>query len=584
MIPASVIEDLKYRNSIEDVISSYVNLTRSGSNLKGLCPFHSEKTPSFTVYTGDSHFYCFGCGAGGDVISFIMRIENLDYRGALEFLAARCGIALPDDDGYANEGVSRSRILEMNLCAAKFFRNTLYSSEGRAGMEYFEKRALSGATIKHFGLGYAPNSYDALKKHLRSAGFTDEEMVAGYLCQRSRKNEKNTYDCFRNRVMFPIIDTTGNIVAFGGRVLDDSKPKYLNSADTPAFKKSRHLFALNYARKHTENGFILCEGYMDVIALHAAGFENAVATLGTAITPDHARIMKKYTDKVIISYDSDEAGQKAADKALRLLGEAGVDAKVLTIPGAKDPDEYIKAYGPARFAEVLQGSRSGFEHKIANITSKYDINTADGKAKAARELCYAIADIPSRVEQDIYCQRVASLLSVDISGVKSEVAGMIRRANAKRKKEQHSEVVRITSGIGDRVDPDFAKAPGNVKLECALIGMMLLRPEYIKLARDGGLLGEECFSSDLNRRLYRAVTETDDFDFGMLSETFTQDEVSRAAKMIADRKKLSDSPQIFADYARSLREMSEKLKEKSGGDDLRSIIERRRKENEKYSK
>jgi len=237
MIPANVIEDLKFRNNIEDVISSYITLSRSGSNLKGLCPFHSEKTPSFTVYSGDGHFYCFGCGAGGDVISFVMRMENLDYRAALDFLAARCGITLPEEGERERGGVSRSRVLEMNREAAKFFHHMLMKSEeGAVGREYFAKRKLSGATIKHFGLGYAPNSYDSLKKHLREKGFTDEEMVAGYLCQRSRKNEKNTYDCFRGRVMFPIIDVSGNVVAFGGRVLDDSQPKYLNSSDTPALK------------------------------------------------------------------------------------------------------------------------------------------------------------------------------------------------------------------------------------------------------------------------------------------------------------------------------------------------------------
>ena len=582
MIPASVIEDIKYRNSIEDVISSYVNLTRSGANLKGLCPFHSEKTPSFTVYTGDGHFYCFGCGAGGDVISFIMRIENLDYRGALEFLARRCGITLPEDDGGREKGgVSRNRVLEMNLCAAKFFRNVLFSPEGQAGQEYFAKRQLSGATIKHFGLGYAPNSYDALKKHLHSQGFTDEEMVAGYLCQRSKKNEKNTYDCFRNRVMFPIIDTAGNIVAFGGRVLDDSKPKYLNSSDTPAFRKSRHLFALNYAKNHTEDGFILCEGYMDVIALHAAGFENAVATLGTAITADHARIMKKYTDKVTISYDSDDAGQKAADKALRLLGEAGIEARVLTIPGAKDPDEYIKSYGREKFAEVLRGSRSGFEHKIHKVLAKYDLNdlnNADIKARAARELCYAIADTESKVERDIYCQRIASVLNVDISSIKSEVTGILRHEAAKRKKERHTQVVRITSGSGDRVDPDFVKAPGNVRLEGAVIGMLLLHKEYIAFSKDKSILSPEMFTSELNRRLYEKITGTPDFDFGMLSEDFTQDEVSRAAKMMSDRKGLSNSKEVFTDCAVKLREMTEKLKEKQDGADLRDIIERRRKE------
>ena len=293
MIPASVIEDLKFRNNIEDVIGAYVPLKRAGSNLKACCPFHSEKTPSFTVYTGEGgHFYCFGCGAGGDVISFIMRIENLDYVPALHFLADRCGMTLPEDDVRPG-GVTRTRVLEMNLAAARFFRERLSGPEGAQGRAYLSGRGLSGGVIKRFGLGFAPDSFHALRDHLRSAGYTDEEMAEGYLCQRSRKDAKNLYDCFRGRVMFPIIDVAGNVIAFGGRVLGDGQPKYLNSGDTPAFKKSKNLFALNYAKNYASKGLILCEGYMDVISLHAAGFQNAVATLGTAITPEQARLMKK---------------------------------------------------------------------------------------------------------------------------------------------------------------------------------------------------------------------------------------------------------------------------------------------------
>lgn len=580
MIPQNIIEDLKYRNSIEDVISSYVTLKRSGANLKGLCPFHSEKTPSFTVFSGDGHFFCFGCGAGGDVISFIMRIENLDYRSALEFLAQRSGITLPDDDrSDAPTGPTRSRIFEMNLAAARYFRETLFSNAGTPGREYFAKRQLSGAVIKRFGLGFAPNSFDALKKFLGDSGFTEEEMVAGYLCQRSQKNPKNTYDCFRNRVMFPIIDVAGNVIAFGGRVLDDSVPKYLNSSDTPAFKKSRNLFALNFARNHTENGLILCEGYMDVIALHAAGFENAVATLGTAITPDQARIMKKYTDKVTISYDSDDAGQRAADKALRLLGEAGIEARVLVIPGAKDPDEYIKTYGAKRFSEILKSSRAGFDHKISKIISKYDTSTADGKMRAAKELCYAIAEIPSKVERDIYSQSAAKALELDVQSIKSDVAAIIKRNTQKARKELHSEVVRTTSGIGDRIDPDFAKEPTSIKLERAVLGMMMQYPEFIKLCCDKNLLCEEMFFSELNRRFYIKISEhPDDFDFSMLSESFTQDEVSRAMKMITDRRKLTNSKEVFLGSITDLKKKSERLKSKTATDDLSALIERRRQE------
>ena len=584
MIPANIIEDLKFRNSIEDVISSYINLTRSGANLKGLCPFHSEKTPSFTVYTGDGHFYCYGCGAGGDVISFIMRIENLDYTSALEFLAKRAGVTLPEDDTRRSEGVTRSRVLEMNLEAARFFRSILFSKEGESGRAYFEKRRLSGATIKHFGLGYAPNSFDALKRHLKSKGFTDEETVAGYLCQRSRKNEERTYDCFRNRVMFPIIDTAGNVVAFGGRVLDDSQPKYLNSSDTPAFKKSRNLFALNYARKNTENGFILCEGYMDVIALHAAGFENAVATLGTAITPEQARIMKKYTDKVAISYDSDQAGQKAADKAIRLLSEVGIDARVISIPGAKDPDEYINNYGAVKFKDVLSASQTGFDYKVSKVLAKYNTDDPTEKARAVRDICFEIAKVYSKVERDIYIQSIAKRMELDRKAVAADVEGIIRRMNNERKKTERTELLRETSGLSNRVDPDQAKNKRASVIERTIVGLLLIRPEYAKLIHGENAVSAEEFTSEFCGEIFKAVTEAfrdGGFDFGMLSEFFTQEQVSEAEKIANERRKVSSNGEdVFTEALKRLREENEKRKTKEQGHmDLNALLENKRKNN-----
>ncbi len=314
-ITRNIIEEIIQRNDISDVVGSYVKLQRAGSNSKGLCPFHSEKTPSFTVFPATASFYCFGCGAGGDVITFIMKAENLDYPGAVEFLANRAGIRIPVvNDITQREEIPRKRVYEINLEAAKFFRKCLNDpSIGGEGLRYLtEVRRLSQTTIKHFGLGFAPNSFSMLRDYMRSLGYTYEELKECYLLGKNETTGKY-HDLFRNRVMFPIIDTSGNIIAFGGRVMDDSKPKYLNSSDTPGFKKSRNLFALNIAKGFCSESMILCEGYMDVIALHAAGFENAVATLGTAITSEQARIMARYTKKVIISYDSDEAGQKAAD-------------------------------------------------------------------------------------------------------------------------------------------------------------------------------------------------------------------------------------------------------------------------------
>ena len=355
MIPRETIDEVLLRNDIESVIGSYVSLKRAGSNLKGLCPFHSEKTPSFTVYPQDNSFYCFGCGVGGNAITFISRIEHLDYVDAIEHLAKRAGITVVNTDTRVQKekAFDKKRILSMNTDAAKYYHAMLFSDtpEAKEALSYLtEKRRLSIATIKHFGLGFALNSFDTFSRYMRAKGYTYDEMVAGFLCGKSEKG--TYYDAFRNRVMFPIIDVTGGVIAFGGRVMDDSKPKYKNSSDTPVYKKSRQLFALNFARHTCADALILCEGYMDVIALHAAGITNAVATLGTAITSEQARVMSRYTKKVIISYDSDEAGQKAAARAIQLLSEVGLDVAILKVPGSKDPDEYIKTYGADKFREV----------------------------------------------------------------------------------------------------------------------------------------------------------------------------------------------------------------------------------------
>ncbi len=577
MIPQSVIEELKYRCPIDEVISSYVTLKRAGSNLNGLCPFHSEKTPSFTVFPATSSFYCFGCGAGGDVISFIMRSENLSYREALEFLAKRAGIALPDDDVKRGPTVSRQRIYDMNVSAAKFFRSALYDENvGGIARAYIAKRGLSEAIVKRFGLGYADGDYHSLYNHLRREGYTDEEMEQGFLCRRSDKSN-TLFDLFRNRLMFPIIDSAGRVIAFGGRVLDDSKPKYLNSSDTPVFNKKRNLFALNYAKNSCAEQMILCEGYMDVIALHEAGFENAVATLGTAITPDQARLLAKHTKKVIISYDNDEAGQNAAEKAFRLIGEVGLDTRLLRVEGAKDPDEYIRKYGREKFREMLEGSRTRFEYTVARILSEHDINIDSEKIKAANRICGYISSIHSSVERDIYCAKAAEILSLDAESIKRDVNRTIKKRINEAKRTEHDALVRTTSGLSDRVNPDYAKKPRAGRLEEHVLGLILLHPEYTVLPVDGEAPSEGDFFSALAKRLFSTVADAfsdGGFDFGQLSEDFTQEEVSRAMKMRLSREELSDNgPAVFAEELRGLRrEMKADVE-----DDFAAVIARRQK-------
>lgn len=563
-----------------DVISSYVTLKRAGTNLHGLCPFHSERSPSFTVFTnGDPHFYCFGCGAGGDVISFVMRMENLDYRAALEFLAKRAGVALPDDERDTERGVGRKRILEMNLCAARFFRDCLQDEKiGAPCREYIEKRKLSSAVTRRFGLGYAPASFSALRDHLHKNGFTEEEMVVGYCCGKSQKG--NVYDLFRGRMMFPIIDVSGNIVAFGGRVLDDSKPKYLNTSDTPAFKKSRNLFALNFAKSNAAERLILCEGYMDVISLHQAGFENAVATLGTAITPDHARIIRKYTSNVVLAYDGDGAGQNATNKALRILADAGVDARVIKFEGAKDPDEYIKTFGVDKFARLLDESRTRFDFKLQNILAAHDISVAEEKIKAAAAICAEISHVYSGVEREIYTEKAAKVLGVDVKSLKDDVNAAIRQRARKEKKERPGELYRSGMGISDRVNPDYARVPKAARCEEIVLGLVLLKREFLARSVNGTPLCADDFSTSLNRRLFEAIQDGEEaggFDIGMLSESFTQDEVSRAVHMLTERQKLSENgPSVFDTNLTALRQEIERIRTADVADDFESFIKKKR--------
>ena len=433
----------------------------------------------------------------------------------------------------------------MNVDAAKYFNKCLFSDnpDAKAALAYFtDKRGLSVATIKHFGLGYAPNSFDAFSKYMLARGYTYEELVAGFLCGKSDKGRY--YDAFRNRIMFPIIDVSGNVIAFGGRVMDDSKPKYKNSSDTPVFKKSRNLFALNFARHTCSESMILCEGYMDVIAMHAAGFENAVATLGTAITSEQARLMSRYTKKVIISYDADEAGQKAAMRAIKLLSEVGLDVTILKVPGAKDPDEYIKNYGADKFRALLIESKTKFDYNLENILSKYDINVSQQKIKALHESEKLISETYSSAERDIYIQTISKIFDVDSKSIKSDVDRIISRAAFVRKKEEAQKVKQDAIGYSDRVNPDFVKAPAVAKNEEALLGLLLLYPEHRKKVFEEQLVSDDDFFTELNRRVFdylrEAYFEREDSHTDM-NEFFSADETGRITRMKLSRMGLTEN-------------------------------------------
>ncbi|MBR3716187.1 MAG: DNA primase, partial [Clostridia bacterium] len=578
-----LVEEIRSRNDIVELIGSYVNLKRAGSNFGGLCPYHSEKTPSFTVFPATKSFYCFGCGAGGDAITFVMRTENLDYRAAIEVLAHRAGITIPEDDSHTEDTVPRKRIYEMNLAAAKFFRNCLFDDKyGKEALAYLhEERKLSMATIKHFGLGFSPDNAWMLTNHMKKLGFTDDELVTGFLCGKSR-NSGRTYDYFRNRVIFPIIDTAGNIVAFGGRVMDDSKPKYLNTSDTPAFKKSRHLFALNFAKKYSEEQMLLCEGYMDVIALHAAGFENAVATLGTAITAEQARIFAKHTKKVIICYDADSAGQNAAQKAMRLLGEVGIEVRVLKLAGAKDPDEYIKKFGVENFKRTLGESKTGFDYNLEKIASGYDLSLPEEKIKASADVCALISGAYAEVEREIYIMRAAQRLDISADALRSDVE-RVRRAKMREAKQKESRDAQLSvKNIGDRVNPDAAKYIKATAAEEALLGLMLIFDEFRALAARGDVpIRADDFVTDFSKRVFCALCDLENSEAGfskaMLGQFFNVDEMGRIEKIEIERRRLArNDREVFLSCIESIKAEKTKLSENSQADrfdDLRRMQE-----------
>ena len=586
-ISRTAIEEVLLRTDIENLIAGYVSLKRAGSVYKGLCPFHSEKSPSFMVYPATNSFYCFGCGIGGDAITFVKQMEHLDYPDAIEFLAKRAGIAIIREDSEFDSIIKKydkNRMFKMNSDAANYFHRALFSDlpGARDALTYFtEKRKLTLATIKHFGLGYAPDSFDKFSAYMISKGYTYDELVAGFLSVKTDKGKY--YDAFRKRAMFPIIDVSGNVIAFGGRAIDDEvKPKYKNSSDTPVFKKSRNLFALNFARKTCQNELILCEGYMDVIALHAAGYTNAVATLGTAITAEQARLMSRYTKRVIVCYDSDEPGRIAANKALRILGEVGLESRVIVIPGSKDPDEYIKTYGNEKFKTVLEGAKLEFEYNMDNILAKFDINIPQDKITALKMIENEISKFYSEAEREIYIQIVANKLEIDAKSIRADIRRIVAKGIRETRKGESQRVIQASIGYSDKVNPDFAKAPSIAKNEELILGLLLVFPEHRKRVFDGMLLNEEDFFTAFNKRVFKYVKDTysDPESSSDINEVFTAEEVGRITKMKLARMKLTENgDKILIESINSLKSsMQRKADAKASNlDELQALIEKMRK-------
>ncbi len=538
------LNELRERTDIESLISQYVNLSKRGKNPKGLCPFHNEKTPSFTVYPESQSFYCFGCGAGGDAITFMRRIENLDYVEAVKQLADRAGMRMPDEGYDDTIAKHRQRILAANREAARFFHQTMMSPQGKVGFDYFaDKRRLSIQTIKHFGLGFAPDSWDALRNYMHSKGFTNQELYDANLVKKSDKNGKvSYYDNFRNRAMVPIIDLRGNVIAFGGRVLDDSKPKYVNTSDTLVYKKSNGVFALNFAKNGNPGSLIVCEGYMDVIALHQAGFTNSIACLGTALTQEQARLVARYADEVILSYDSDEAGQKATKRAIEIFGQTGVKIRVLKLTGGKDPDEIIKNYGREKFQNLLDGAANDIEYGILREREKYDLESIDGKSK----FLTSVSDILSKgnpIEQDMYATKLANEMSVSKDAIVQEIKRAYKRRTRAQSSERFNEIVRDTVMPKDTVNPERSKHPKAARAEETLIATIMQNPDFYRKIRDR--VSEDIFVTDFNRRVWHALAgRLDDgkgTELSLLSSEFTPEEMGRIAYYASMTDRLSNT-------------------------------------------
>lgn len=502
-LPESFLDKLRSRTEIEDIISGYVQIKQRGKNYVGLCPFHSEKTGSFTVFPATQSYYCFGCGAGGDAITFIRNIENLDYIDAVKLLAQKAGLDMPEeqvrDAGYKRK---RERTLEINKDAANFFYKTLLSDAGKAGLDYFKQRRLTANTVRHFALGFAPDGWTTLIDHLKSKGYDYEEIKTAGLCSRGRDGKY--YDYFRNRVMFPIVDVRGNVIGFGGRVLNDDKPKYLNSPTTPVFDKGLNLFSLNNA-KDAKGKILLAEGYMDVIALWQAGFTNAVATLGTALTADQARLISRYADEVIICYDADEAGQKATEKAMRIFSETGIKVKVLRVSGGKDPDEFIKAYGADAFRKLIEGCHNQTEYKLLNVRSEYDLNQPDEKTEYMKKAIEILATVKSAVERDIYAGELAKSLSITKEAILSEITKIQKGNKREENKRIIKEEIARTEGKGDKGNPEKRDNLLAAKAEEELICILFYSPDMFSQVYEQ--IKPDEFATEFGKKVYAVFAE-----------------------------------------------------------------------------
>ena len=549
--------ELRQRIDIEQLISSYVPLKRRGKNLVGLCPFHNEKTPSFTVYPETQSYYCFGCGAAGEAVNFIRGVEHLDFVEAVRFLCDRAGMAMPAEGYDDSMAQKRRRMFEMNREAARFFHETLLSPRGQAALAYFRERGYSNKTITRFGLGYAPDTWNSLRDHLRGKGYSYEEQFDANLVQRSEKNDrKSYYDNFRGRVIVPIIDPRGNVVAFGARVLDDSKPKYINTSDTLIYKKSLGVFGLNYAKNSKAGSLILVEGYMDAIALHQAGFDNAIACLGTALTGEMARLLLRYTDEIVLCYDADEAGQKATRRAIDIFNSVGAKLRVVHLSGGKDPDEILKNYGPERFRSLLEGAANDIEFGLMRAKDGLDLTSDDGKVKYLSLAVQYLSTVSDPLAAEVYASRVAQETDVDKAVILSRIGTLRKRRRIQEKNQRFKDVQQASMKEYARAAAQSGATAKAIHAEERILSLLYINPDFWPSVRE--TLSQEDFSDETNRRLFAALTERieaqESLDLTHLSDALSQEEVSKLYGLCKRSEKLPGSKKELADCVRVLKE------------------------------
>lgn len=559
-IPQSFLDELEARCPIEEVVADYVTLSAKGGNLWGLCPFHGEKTPSFAVSPDKHIFHCFGCGKGGGVVRFLMEIENLSFIEAVRKLAARAGLEMPEEDQAAQERRNRRRrLLELNKQAARFYYDTLRSPLGEPMRKYIAKRQLTPAYVKRFGLGAAPDSWDSLIKAMTAQGFEKGELLDAGLVVAGKNG--GIYDKFRNRLMLPVIDSTGDILGFTSRVMDNSTPKYLNTPETAIFKKRSILYGIQWAKLTKRSFFLLVEGNLDVITLHQAGIDNAVATMGTALTAEHARLIGRYTNELVLCYDNDSAGVEATQRAMAVLKDTTLRVRVLQLPRRKtpegelvkqDPDDFIKFQGPAAFERLLAGSADQSEYRLETIQQKYDLAKTEDRAAFLKEAAQMIAQLSSPVEREIYAGRAAQAAEVSKEAMVREVEDSRRRhANQRRRKEERAALT-PASNLQPKARELRYTNVRSARAEEGVIRLLFLDSTLLSLC--GGLTQEQ-FSSPLWGRIYAALAQGElPPNPAAFDAVLSGEEADLLARLLHTPQSLAEGRQAMTDYIAIIQE------------------------------